>query len=338
MVDDYKKQRRMFAEICEGLSRANFLEKPVFIKHFGQFDYIDIDIEYERLFNLAKEKGLQTREEKIKSLKESGGIDIAALDADIETISEQIKDEKSLKDKQHLKSVAQRMQDKINSLTRDYNRLSEEKNRLLNDTCEHVAEQRLNYYYLKNSTFLDKGLTIPLWDDAEFDEVERDEIFKISEVYYDSVGKITEDEIKKLALSDLAMNYWRISGKSARDLFGGAVKSLTNLQMRICIHFQIFSAILENSKNIPDDARYDPDKLLSFYNIQNNSKDIIKKDADGSTMIGATKEDYEAAGLNESNSVFAHDIVKKATEGKTNADGSKKKVLDFHELQKLMHQ
>lgn len=329
---EFKIIKKSFSDICQGFSRTNYKAQNLYIKHFSDSDYNDLEDEYEIIFNSAKERGLQVREEKIAFLKDVGEVDIAAMDIKMEELRVKIEDEKSRKSKLFLTLDIKKSQIKIETLTDEYNELSRVKEGFLTDTCEYYADAQMNYVYLRTSLFLDDKLTIPLWSKEDFDSVSRSEISEVSSVYAEALGKFNEKAIKRISVSDHSMNYWRIAGKSAFNLFGKPICGISRNQFNISIYLQIFSNIFENCKNIPEAIKGDADKILDFYNGQNNSKEIIDKEGDGISITGATKEDYENMGLNESNSVFAHDIIAKAA---LNPDGTRRTVIGFDEVRKL---
>ena len=50
---------------------------------------------------------------------------------------------------------------------------------LVGNTCEKYARDRLNDFYMIRSFYEDKDLTIPLFGEDEFDELENQDIKKI---------------------------------------------------------------------------------------------------------------------------------------------------------------
>jgi hypothetical protein len=331
-MDDkqYKGLRRAFSDIARGYSCIWVKNKRVFLKHLSNNDYADLDLLQEEFYRNAVSRGLPTREEHAKFIEESGEFDIAKADIKLAQLKADIEFEKSSKDKQSLKSRADENQRKIDELKYEYNSLFSQKEKFFTGTCEYSAERELSNQYLKASLFHDSDLKEPYWKDDEFDFVDNQEIYNISESYSDCLRSVSDEQSQILALSDLGMNNWYVAGKNSYNLFGCSVAFMTSPQFRLCANLGNFSSILENTKNIPPHIRYDPAKLLDFANIQNNSKELVNQNADAISIHGATREDYAAMGINEDNSIFAEDIVAKAIEKK---GGSK--ILGMDEMRNL---
>lgn len=333
--EDFKKCRKLFSDICKGYTLFRYKSEDVYIKHLNSIEHEEIDEFKERYFENLKSEGLPTRADKIKSLKDSGAIDIAEIDVQLEEIKAKIEEQKLIKSKLHLKSKARECQVAIDKLKDEYNTIYHKKELFLSDTCEYLAEKEVNTIYLKLSLFKDKDFSAPLWGDEDFDHVETSEIYNISETYTDETKYLGEEFIKTLALSDFGMNYWRISECNAFYLFNKPISQFTNFQLRLCSWFKTFSFILENCKNIPEECAGNPDKLLDYYNLSKNAKEVIK-DLEGKNNVsidGATQEDLEAMGFNENNSVKGEALIDKAM---TNADGTKRKVLSMEEMRGLL--
>ena len=80
------------------------------------------------------------------------------------------------------------------------------------------------------------------------------------------------------------------------------IKEVNNLEENA--FFDMFKNIFEQYSKIPDKIRQDPEKIVDYVNAQEKAKDKLKNiDQDGaSTVIGATKEDYEYLGINQTDS------------------------------------
>ena len=63
----------------------------------------------------------------------------------------------------------------------------------------------------------------------------------------------------------------------------------------------MFKNIFESYPKMPDSLKKDPEKIIDYVNSQDKAKDVMDTlDKDGaSTVMGATKEDYEYLGYKE---------------------------------------
>ena len=76
---------------------------------------------------------------------------------------------------------------------------------------------------------------------------------------------------------------------------------LSTNQVKLVIFTRMFKNIFENFPKIPDAIRKDPAKVVDYVNSQDKAKDVaetLEKDG-ASTVMGATKEDYEYLGYKQ---------------------------------------
>jgi hypothetical protein len=64
--------KKLYREIVLGFSVFDYSGEPIFIKHFSELDNGDLESERSNCFNIAKERGLQDREEKMVLLIKEG--------------------------------------------------------------------------------------------------------------------------------------------------------------------------------------------------------------------------------------------------------------------------
>ena len=87
------------------------------------------------------------------------------------------------------------------------------------------------------------------------------------------------------------------------ELFGLPAINLSSYQVTTLLFARIFKNILENTQNIPDKIRKDPEALIEFSNSSDSrekAKEHLSKDG-ASTVFGATEEDYSELGVSQSN-------------------------------------
>ena len=79
----------------------------------------------------------------------------------------------------------------------------------------------------------------------------------------------------------------------------------------------MFKSIFDNNENIPEKIRKDPQALLDFASSSQKGREELDRHEEkggASTIVGATKEDYEYMGVHKSNMQETSSLNEKAKE------------------------
>ena len=103
-------------------------------------------------------------------------------------------------------------------------------------------------------------------------------------------------------------NYFYLCDDNPQIFYGKPVVDLTFYQAEMFTYGRYFKNLAQESKGSPpEEIRNDPDKLIEFYEVRRNADEILDKASQktgekmgASSLVGATKEDLEALGYNES--------------------------------------
>jgi hypothetical protein len=96
------------------------------------------------------------------------------------------------------------------------------------------------------------------------------------------------------------------SCENVNDFYGKPVIELSVYQLRVALYGKMFFNIFQNTQDIPDNIRDNPEKLMAFAETQQNKDSKtggIRDDADASAVFGATKSDMQALNLESSANV-----------------------------------
>ena len=97
------------------------------------------------------------------------------------------------------------------------------------------------------------------------------------------------------------------------QFYGTPVCMLTHNQLQMLIYTRVFKNIFDRHDNIPDHIKKDPKALLDFAASSEKGKDMLDQHEEkggASTIIGATKEDYEYMGVSQKG-VSLHEAAEK---------------------------
>jgi len=326
-LEKLKAARRAFSNICRGYSVVLFGGDKVFLKHLSHHDQVDFDFVYDKYYKIAQSKNVPTEKERIKYLIEDEGSWSTQDEVWLEDQDKYIKSLTEGKKLCILPKQVERQNELIKQATDEYNKKIRNKNRIIGMTCEVYADRRLNEYYVLESFFADKDFSTKYFDSSTLGQGDGDEeMNKIVHCYNEEMEHLNESSVKWTALQDFVQMYWGICEDSVYDFFGIPICNLTYQQIRLINYAKIFREIIIHNKDIPEDVRKDPDKLLDYANASDNvKKQMDKTKGDAKTLLGAKKEDYQKLGMDTGVTFMSDELKKSGT-----------KTLNMQDLMKII--
>lgn len=320
--EDTNSLRRCLIDISRGYSEAFYNQTPIYIKHFGLSNQDELDRRAEKISERYKKSGLRSQEEILQECEEKGTW-TKKNEEEVTSKEQFIKTLENTRKSLLVPSQKEKIEQKIESTKKELQEIKSKKRILLSESCEAFTERRISDLTIMNSLYKDKNLENLFFSPEDFDELERSDIYDLVAIYNDSFEKLSIDNIKLLSLSGMFSNYYSVVEKDPCKMFDSGPLELTFFQLNLLNYAQVFKSIFKNIPNIPEEIRNDPDKLLEFaesgHQNQKKVEEMQKKgNADrtrAGSMMGATKEDMEKMGMNTSNFVTPHEMLKKA--GKT---------------------
>ena len=299
-MNDTTIYRKIFCDISRGYSKIRIDDEPALIRHLTTHDQVDLEDIEKTFFDKAKKRGLQEEKEVLEQLaKDEAWTKKEEQFIDRQTIY--IQNLHESKSQLLLKSQIDQ-QDSI--IKEEQEKLSEkiqEKEGLLGSTCEKYAKQRINDHYILKSFCRDDNIDSPLYSEEELNELPYSEISKLIKAHNEHFNVFSEENIQKTILQDFYYPYMPF-GEDTMQFFGKPACNLTHHQMKLIIFTRVFKSIFENNDNIPEKIRKDPRALLDFASTSSKGKEELERHAEkggASTIVGATKEDYEYMGVEE---------------------------------------
>jgi hypothetical protein len=156
-----------------------------------------------------------------------------------------------------------------------------------------------------------------MFSEEEFDEVTYSELSKLITLHNDQFSMFTEDVIQETILEEFYYSYMPFS-EDTMQFFGLPVCLLTQNQLKLILFTRVFKGILDQHDNIPEHIRKNPKALLDFASASKRGNEELEKHEErggATTLVGATKEDYEFMGVTPgkaSGGVSLHEAAKKA--------------------------
>jgi len=291
--------RFLFKDIVEGFSEVKIDDKIFFIKHLSALDQTNLEQLEENFFKSAYDRGLPSEKEILVRLKEEGLWE----KGDESKISQQAEYVKSLvnaRKQLYLKSQIEENVTKTKEAEVKLSLLEQSKEELLGQTAEKYAKSRVSDHYVLKSFFTSRDLTEHAFTEEEIDSFTQGELLKIVRAYNSKTIHFKDENIQKLVLQDFYSPYFPFSD-NVMNFYNKPLFYLSTNQVKLVIFTRMFKNIFEQYPKMPESIRENPSKVIDYVNSQDKAKDVTDTlDKDGaSTVMGATKEDYEYLGYKQ---------------------------------------
>ena len=300
-----KEYQSIFYEIINGFSPIFFNKTQVFIRHPTHIQNSFFEFKYNEFLNRFLEEGILSEEKKeILIFKEGLWTD----QEEIEFISNKkaIEDLRGKISKEFLFSRKQILKNNLETLQKTTTNLFERKDMLIGFTAEKLAQQKVNFLKMIDSLYLDSHFSKKFfYEDSDFP----DDIYdKLSNLYYESLFKFSQTNLKKLSVAPIFTNVFYLCDNNPQVLYGKPVIELTLYQLELFIYGRYFKQVLSERSDIPSDLMGNPDELMDVIELRQNAEKagILGKDIDaiGSSSIpGASAQDLKKLGI-ETNQLF----------------------------------
>lgn len=332
--EELRNLKKAFSDICRGYSVDILFADRVYVKHLSHHDQTDLDVIYKKFFEKAKERKIPTYEEMFEILSENS-IWTKQDESDIQKQRSYLEHLVEGKKHLYLKSRIEERNELIKEEEIKLQELLEKKSNIFGVTAEIYAERKMNESYIAYSIFRDKNFTKPFFSENKIENISEEEVKEVITFYNNITKNLEEDKIKQIVLQNFFLFYWNSCENNIFNFFGKPICEASLLQIKLGSYARIFSNILENHSNIPEDIRSDPNKLLDYANAANKGKENLEKhggDNAATSLVGATKEDYKNMGYDSKNSVSLSEKMKE----KEKQNGGESKGLNMHDLIEMM--
>jgi hypothetical protein len=286
----------LIGEAFDGYTEAEFSGSPLYIKHISIADQRYLHKYYEKYRQIALDKGLDSKEERLAYVIKEGIWD-EKDDAKIHTLKFETKNLKKTAENLFLPSQREKMLKDIDLKLKEVEDLQLKKREVVGKTAEDYATNRSGDEILRFLLFKDKELTKHFYSDDEFGELEVWEIAQLSLLQGAIQARLSDDRIQEAVLRPFFSMYLSLC-EDVGGFYQKPVTHLTIYQLRVVLFGRMFFNIFQFTEDIPEDFKQDPQKLMAFSEAQRNkdtqSRGGLRDDADGSVVFGATKDDLKS--------------------------------------------
>ncbi len=296
--------KKLYKEIVLGFSVSEYSGKPIFIKHFSEIDNGEQESYRAKYEELARDKGLQTREDKMQLLLKEGYWS-RDKEIEIEKIKKEISDLELVRRNLIIKRQILQNKQKTSEANSALNTILKEKEEIFGFCLEDFVAKKVNEYTIFNSFFEDKTMQNKLLSEEEFDVLTENELSKLVNCLNSFYINFSHSQIKRICACPFFPSLYNLSGDNAYYFYGKHVVDLTILQVNMFSQGKYFKALVESRGQQglpPNDVMEDPDKMIEWFEAES---EVPKFSADGVSYVGATKEELrKMAGNNNAISVL----------------------------------
>ncbi len=310
------KLKLILRDAIQGFSKITLRNGFIFLKHLDLITSSESDSIGYHFYHVATKEGLPTEPERVEILKSDGSWTIKD-DNEIRDLKFYISGLRQTKSKLALISQVAEIRKLLTENEEKVRVLEDKKINLIGLTAEIYAQKKTNEALIQRSGFKDSQLTIPYYSEEEFDELEPKELQEVVAAYNECLEGFSSINLKKVALSPAFMNQFYLCEDNPMTFYGRAVCHLSFIQSELFNFGRVFKSILSDpKKQVPDELLDSPDKLLEWAETGRNAEKLLENDKGGAQgIVGATRDDLKALGIEHNRTKNLHDEMRK--QGKT---------------------
>lgn len=316
MITPDTSLRRIYAEVCRGYSRLDRAAQPVYVKHLTVFDQTEIDSLREVSFDRAAKRGVKTEADKLKWLADKG---LWVKKDDVELAAQQsyVDNLEKTRSKLAYKSQIEQMDKQLSEARGKLAEGSNKRARFIGLTAEQVADQRVQYEYIRLSFYHDSELRHPIYSSDDIGNLTDEETDNLLFDYINVSTRFSPDNLRRIVIAPFFTNQFYLCGDDIPSFFGRPMVSLSIYQTNLLSYGQYFKSIM-TSNDIPKELTNNPDKIEEYVMRSRNLKTMVGKtaaNADRVALIGATSEDFKAMGVEDGSAKVREDIGRQVRSG-----------------------
>lgn len=311
------RAKSLFSEIVSGFSKIEWRGQFLYFKHFSNIELGESESLEIEIFDNARQKGLSTEEERIKTIIQNG-LWTEAKERELRQERDYLDNRLTTKKNLLIQSQIDQVNKEIIETQTRITKLLSARAEIIGFTVEHTVSRRINEEHIKLAAYKNNLLQQRFFTDEEFNEdIEDDDLQQLIKLYNLKLDYINKN-IKKLAISPFFQNLFYLSKEPGIYVFyGKPVVQLSIFQIDLYLYANFFANIID-PKNPPSQEMLDnPDLLIESNQKNSNLKGaMIERNGDlsGGSVIGATLEEMRAAGVEGKSVNFRKKLREGATE------------------------
>jgi hypothetical protein len=327
---EISEAQRVYKDVLNGYSVFNYNGKNVYIKHLKDVDHGSIQEYRKEVETQALEKGLLSEKEKLKLLHDSE-VWTEQEEKNYLSLIDDLDNLRLSRDKMLIKSQKKQYDLLIEEKEKNIQEIQSTRNEYVGMTCEGYSEKRVNERYLYFTFYEDLDLKKPFFSEEEFEELEDIKLMALVVKNNSILKNFSQQDLKNVSVCSFFMNSIMICDSNPFFFYGKSVTELTNYQTDLFYNGLQNKRILEEGKKPPKTNTLK--QLSGWYDAVGSQKTVDTTNKDGTTVVGATKEEIEQ--LTSSSSEDGRMVIdfNKAAAEKSKEKGGKlsmKEIMEIH--------
>lgn len=310
--------RRTYGEICRGYSETTWKGESVYVAHLTTFDQTEIDGLQDEAFHSAVKRGIKTEAQKVKWLNDKG-LWTPKNEDEIKGLRWQIEGMEKTRSKAALKSQIKQIDAQLEADRKQLNKLLTQRASAIGLTAEKAAEQRVQLEYVRASFCKDRELNEYLFTESQMRELSEEDSDELLMCYVNTVSRFSVENVRRIAVQGFFVNQFYLCGEQLYYFFGQPIVDLTIYQANLLSYGQYYRNVFSHHQ-LPKDIADDPDKIDEYITRATNAKKLANQTAvkDGGRVgiVGASREDFEAMGVEDGTQKMREFAGKQYTDAK----------------------
>ena len=277
----------------DGFSTIKWRNQSIYIKHHNFRDQAMISSDFEKYKADAIIRGVPTEDVAIQEAigrgdwSEEKEEEIKRQENKIEGLTKAAQQMKIPSQKEQQLAVIESVRDKIKDK-------QAERQELIINSAENLAYIRANNRFMEKIIFVDKDFREIF---LEGEHCSEEDFATIRNLQISLYSTFHEDNISRAVLRDFFNPFLAFSDDPMK-FFGIPAVHLTVFQLKLISYARMFKNVFENTRNIPDIIRYDPNAIVQFVQLQQDEQPPAhtfarkqKSDHGARTYFGAKHDD-----------------------------------------------
>jgi hypothetical protein len=290
---NYNPLLHSLTQIFDGYTRFDFKGQTLFLRHSCLRDQGNLSFIYNKYYEIAISRGIETEKEIYKRLIESSewseedDLKIAEQESYINNLIK-------TKDQLFLPSQKEKHEKLIESEQEKLNILLNKKNELVSITAESFASKVCSEEFIRLLIFEDRKLSKLKFTNEEFGDLTIQDLNELNSKHIKINKEINEESIQKIVLQDFFGLYISLC-EDPFVFFGKHVHEMSAFQLKLLLYGRVFNNIFQHNDDIPNEIKKDPDEIFKFLD-RKKARDKFQSsnsDKDASMVFGATREDLD---------------------------------------------
>ena len=283
ILKHYEDYKIIYADIVQGKTWCD--EYSCYVKHFTDIDYAKLIRRKSRYTEYLIKEGLQTEAQKLVTLKEQGVWGDKEED-DILSLKYIISDNTKIVEKMPVPQQRAPIEAIIKSKREELAKLEYRRSQLIEPTVEYYSLRYYGTIFPQAAMFKDEALTIPLYSESQYDDMEDDDVAKINSAYIKTLEPFSDRNFRILACLPIVINQVSLCKKNVFAYYGKPLVDFTLYQHDVLSKTLRNLNIMEQSEGEPPeiDEGTSVQDLLDWYDL--NYSVLLGKRNSGSQDSG----------------------------------------------------